>query len=365
MSLFQIDAGREWKDEERRVLFLARELRRKGYASHLIVEPDSPLCEKAAAEGLPVTPLRMRGGLKWLTWKRLARMMRKHGCRLAHFHDPVGAGVGIPASASAGVAVRVLSWTVDSAPAPGRAPVRDIDAVIAPSDGLKKVLVRGGIPEKLIEVVPLGIDFSAVTAGEPGDFVRRELGLEADDFVAGIIMPLEDERGHQTLLDAAAIVGERAPKVKIVVLGEGSLRLEFDEPGSAPSPDNVRYLLGQRMDFPEVLRSLDMFAVFSHLEGLSGPLLQAMARGLPVAAAEVGSIREIVVHRETGLLVTPRKPKALADAFLKIHLDRVLAARLAERGRDAVLDKFSVESMARKIIGVYERKTHRKGIKLG
>jgi glycosyltransferase involved in cell wall biosynthesis len=108
-----------------------------------------------------------------------------------------------------------------------------------------------------------------------------------------------------------------------------------------------------------------MFAVFSHMEGLSGLLLQAMARGLPVVAAEVGSIQEIIVHRETGLLVPPRKPKALADAFLKVHLDPKLAARLAERGRDAVLEKFSVESMARRIVGVYELKAHRKGIKLG
>lgn len=107
-----------------------------------------------------------------------------------------------------------------------------------------------------------------------------------------------------------------------------------------------------------------MFAVFSHLEGLSGPLLQAMARGLPVAAAEVGSTREIIVHRETGLLVPPRKPKAMAEAFLKVHLDRVLAARLAERGRESILEKHSVESMARRIVAVYELKAHRKGIKL-
>jgi L-malate glycosyltransferase len=364
VSLFQIDAGREWRDEERRVLVLARELRRKGYPCHLVVEPDSPLHEKAAAEGLPATPLRMRGGLKWLARKRLTRMMRRSDCRLAHFHDPVGAGIGMAAAASAGVAVRVLSWTVESAPAQGRAPVRDIDAVIAPSDGLKKVLVRSGIPGNLIQVVPLGTDFAEVTEGEAGDFVRRELGLAADDFVAGVLLPLEDELGHRALLEAAAIVRERAPKVRIVVLGEGSLRLEFDQPDSVPPSDNVRYLLGRRKDFPEILRSLDMFGVFSHLEGLSGPLLYAMARGLPVAAVEVGSIREIVVHRETGLLVPPRKPKALADAFLKLHLDRVLAARLAEKGREAVLEKYSVGSMARRIVGVYELKAHRKGIKL-
>jgi len=364
VSLFQIDAGREWRGEERRVLCLARELRRRGYPAHLVVEPDSPLHEKAAADGLKVTALRMRSGPKWLNRKRLARMMRKSACRLAHVHDPLGAAVGLPAAASAGVAVRVLSWSAESSPGSGRLPLRDVDAVIAPTEGLKKVLVRGGLAGDLVHVVSMGMDFSPFTEGEPGDFVRRELGFAAGDFVVGVIMPLEDELGHRALLEAAAIVRERAPKVRIAVLGEGSLRLELDQPEAAGPPDNVRYLMGRRKDLPEALRSLDMFVVFSHLEGLGGPLLQAMARGLPVAAPEVGSIQEIVLHRETGLLVPPRKPKPLADAILKVHLDKVLAGRLAEKGREAVLEKYSVESMARKIVAVYELKAHRKGIKL-
>jgi glycosyltransferase involved in cell wall biosynthesis len=128
--------------------------------------------------------------------------------------------------------------------------------------------------------------------------------------------------------------------------------------------DGVRYYLGFRKDLPRVLSSLNMFVVFSHLDGLGGFLIDAMASGLPVAAADVGSARDLITHRESGLLVPARSARALADAILKVQFDRNLAARLASRGRETVLEKYSAEAMARRIIGVYEYRAHRKGIKL-
>jgi glycosyltransferase involved in cell wall biosynthesis len=108
-----------------------------------------------------------------------------------------------------------------------------------------------------------------------------------------------------------------------------------------------------------------MFAVFSHLEGFGGFLIEAMASGLPVATADVGTARDIVIHRETGLLIPARNSKALADSIVKVHYDKNLASRLAVRGREAVLETYSVEAMARRIIAIYERRAHRKGVRLG
>ncbi len=128
--------------------------------------------------------------------------------------------------------------------------------------------------------------------------------------------------------------------------------------------DSVRYFLGFRKEEPRILASLNMFVVFSHLDGLGGFLIEAMASGLPAAAVDVGMARDLITHRESGLLVPPRNAKALADAILKVHFDRNLAARIAGRGQETVLEKYSAEAMARRIIGVYERRAHRKGIKL-
>jgi len=365
VSLFLVDAGREWRESQRQILCVARELRKKGYATHLVLEPGSDVLRKASEEGLSTLALRMRGRMKWSVRRHLVRAMRARGCKLAHFHETLGAGLGMAAAAAAQVPVRILSRPADSSPLEGRLPFAAIDAVIAGSDGVRSILVRGGIAEARIEVVPPGLDFTRFTSQPPDDLIRRELGFEPDEFLVGAVLPLEDERGHRALLEAAAIVRGQAPKVTVVVLGEGSLRLEASETEAGPAMDGVRYFLGFGKEAPRILASLDMFVVFSHLDGLGGHLIEAMASGLPVAAADVGAARDIITHRETGLLVPPRNAKALADAVLKVHFDRNLAARLAGRGREAVLEKYSAEAMARRIIAIYEWRAHRKGVKLG
>jgi glycosyltransferase involved in cell wall biosynthesis len=235
---------------------------------------------------------------------------------------------------------------------------------VAGSEGIKSILVRGGVAEAKVEVVPPGVDFSPFTTQAPDDLVRRELGLGPEDFLVGVVMPLEDERGQAALIEAAALARASAPKVTVVVLGEGSLRLDAGEGADVPSLEGMRYFLGFRGETPRVMASLDMFAVFSHLDGLGGVLIDAMAGGLPVAAVDVGMARDLIIHRENGLLVPARNAKALADAILKVHFDRTLAARLAARGRETVLEKYSVEAMARRVVGVYEYRAHRKGLKL-
>lgn len=363
MSFFLVDAGREWRERQRQVLAVARELRAKNYEVHLILEPGSEILRKAVEEGLPAHALGMRGRLGWLVRRKLARAMRSRGCKVAHFHDTVSAELGLPAAAAVQVPVRVLSRPADSSPLEGRLPFPSIDAVIAGSDAVRSILLNGGVAEANVEVIPLGTDFSRFTSQGPDDLVRRELGLGPDDFLVGAVLPLEDERGLQALLEAAAIAHGQAPKVKVVVLGEGSFRLEAG--GSGPATDAVRFYLGFRKDAPRILASLNMFVVFSHLDGLGGYLIEAMVCGLPVAAADVGTARDLVTHRETGLLVPVRNARALADAIAKVHFDKNLAARLAARGREAILERYSAESMARRIVGVYERRAHRKGVKLG
>ena len=80
---------------------------------------------------------------------------------------------------------------------------------------------------------------------------------------------------------------------------------------------------------------------------------------------QAGGVTDVLAHRETGLLVPPWDPKSLADAVLKLYLDRSLAARLAQRGQEAVRERYSVEAMARRIIAFYDRLASRKGVKLG
>ena len=368
MSLFQIDAGREWRGGQRQSLYLARELKAKGYSFHFVVQPESPLHEKAAAEGLPVLPLEMKSELSFGAARRLAKMMKRERCVLAHFHDAHAVSVGGMACRRANVPIRIISRRVDF---PLKTNIfskkkytQDIDRIIAISDGVKDVLLKGGIAPGVIDVVPSGIDFSPFDAVTDRNFLRAEFGFAPDAFLAGIVAALEDHKGHRYLIEAARLIKARAPRAKIIVVGKGSLQLELDRQARDLQVDDLVYFLGFREDVPRILASLDVFVLSSHLEGLGTSIMDAMASRLPVVATAVGGIPEVVSDGETGLLVAPRSPEALADAIVRLYLDRPLARRLGERGCEVVHEKFSAEAMARRIIEIYERIAHKKGIKL-
>jgi L-malate glycosyltransferase len=365
LSLFQIDAGLEWRGGQRQAFFLARELRRRGTPFKFVVQPDSPLHVKAAEAGLPVLPLRMKNEFDLWAILRLAGAMRRAKCRLAHFHDAHGLSVGSAAASLARVPIRVISRRVDFPIKSLRKYVKNIDVVIAISEEVKKVLVQGGVPDRLVEVVPSGIDFEPFREVKEKDFLRREFGFTPDDYLVGIVAQLEDHKGHRDLIDAAKILKDHAPKIKIVIVGEGSLRMTLDQQAHELKVDDIVYFLGFREDVPRILASLDLFVLSSRMEGLGSSLMDAMASRLPVVATQAGGIPEVVIHRETGLLVPPRDPLALAQAILKVYLDKALANRLAHRGFEVVHEKFSAEAMARKIILIYERLASQKGVQIG
>jgi glycosyltransferase involved in cell wall biosynthesis len=365
LSLFLIDAGKEWRGGQRQVLFLARELRKTKHPFWLAVQRGGPLHEKAAKEGLPLLPLKMRNEADLLAVLRLAAAMRRRRCALAHFHDAHGAGLGTRAAGLAKVPLRVISRRVDFPLQSKSKYVKEIDAIIAISEGVKKVLVEDGIPAGLVEVIPSGIDFSPFEEVRDRDFLRREFHFAPDDYLVGIVAQLEDHKGHRYLLDAARILKSQVPRMKFIIVGAGSLRLDLDRQAHDLHIDDIVYFLGFREDVPRLLASLDLFVLSSHMEGLGSSLMDAMASRLPVVATTAGGIPEVVIDHETGLLVPPRDPAALAQAILKVCLDKALATRLARRGYEVVHEKFSAESMARRIIAVYERLAAKKGVSLG
>jgi glycosyltransferase involved in cell wall biosynthesis len=367
LSLFHIDAGREWRGGQRQSLLLVRELVRRGHTVWFIVQPHSPLHEKALAENLPVWPLRMRSEFGLIAVLRLAWRMKRRRCVLAHFHDAHAVSVGSMAAGLAKVPVRVIARRVDFPLKKNvlsrRKYFEKTDAIIAISDGVKRVLVQSGINPLRVSVVPSGIDFSAYREELPRDFLQKECGFDPGDYLVGIVAQLEDHKGHRYLIEAANILREKTRKLKIVIVGEGSLRMELNKQAQNLHVKDIVYFMGFRADIPRILASLDLFVLSSHLEGLGSSIMDAMACRLPVVATRTGGIPELVKNGETGLLVPPRNPEALAEAILTLYRDKRLAARLARAGYEYVHQQFSAEAMADKTIAVYDRIAAAKGVR--
>jgi glycosyltransferase involved in cell wall biosynthesis len=102
--------------------------------------------------------------------------------------------------------------------------------------------------------------------------------------------------------------------------------------------------LGVRDDIPDLLGAADLGLLSSHQEGFSNALLELMAAGLPVVATDVGGNREAVIDGETGILVPPRSPNALAQAIVDLANDAEARTRFGAAGRRRVSQEFSLDS---------------------
>lgn len=368
MSLFHIDAGKEWRGGQRQSLYLVKELKKRGYPVYFVVQPKSPLNKIAAETDVPLLPLKIRHEFDLFSVLRLAIAMRRKNCLLAHFHDAHSVSVGSAAASLAKVPLRIVSRRVDFPLKKNilshRKYTRNIDAVVAISEGVKKVLVEGRLPPERIEVIPSGIDFSPYKEYSSSHYLRREFSFSSDDYLVGMVAHLADHKGHKYLIRATKILKKHTDKIKVIIVGEGPLRMELDREARDSKVEDIVFFLGFREDIPRILSSLDLFVLSSYLEGLGSSILDAMACGLPVVATRTGGIPEVVIHRKTGLLVPSRNPQALAKAILKLYEDRELACRLGENGYEMVRQKFSAESMTDKMIHLYQRLAKEKGIRL-
>ncbi len=368
MSLFQLDAGREWGGGQRQALLLSMALKQSGHSIQLCVQPGSPLHKKATEASVPVLPVRMRGEMDVFAVLRLAHLMKRKKCRLVHFHDAHSLAVGSAAASLAKVPVRVISRRV-TYPLRGnyfshRKYTKDIDVLIAVSQDVKKVLIDGGIDPAKIRVIPDGIDYSLFDEAASSEYLRRELSFEPDDFLVGIVAHLADIKGHKYLIKATQILKEKTSKIKVIIVGSGPLRMELGKQVKETDVEDIVFFLGFREDIPQILASLDLFVLTSYQEGLGSSILDAMACRLPVVATRVGGIPEVVVHEETGLLVPPRRSISLAKAIFRIYANRDLGEKLGQKGYELVHRKFSAKAMASRIILEYEHIAEEKNIKL-
>ncbi len=304
MNLFQIDAGKEWRGGQRQSLFLAKELKRRGLPFFFVVQPESPLHQKACEAELPVLPIKIRNEFDLLAVLRLAWAMKRRKCLLAHFHDAHSVAVGSIAASLAKVPFRIITRRVDFPLKrnyfSGRKYSKNVNAIIAISEGVKKVLVEGGVDPENIEVISSGIDFSPFEEDsfvlKFSNYLRREFSFAPDDYLVGIVAHLADHKGHEYLIEATKILKEHTPKIKMIIVGEGPLRMELDRQAKELNVEDIVFFLGFREEVAKILFSLDLFVLSSYLEGLGSTILDAMACRLPVVATKVGGIPEVVIH---------------------------------------------------------------------
>jgi glycosyltransferase involved in cell wall biosynthesis len=200
---------------------------------------------------------------------------------------------------------------------------------------------RVGLPADKIDVVHYGLDEPPAAWGTnpPDD------DADPDERILLAVCRLEPQKGVDVAIEALTQV----PNARLVVLGEGPERTKLE----ALARDlGVRVSLPGRV--PDVAAWLQRADVLVHpvrWEGFGLALLEAMLASLPVVATAVSSIPEIVTDGETGLLVPPDDPGALAGAINRVLED---PGTFGERGYARARSEFSVERMVDRTLAVYD-----------
>jgi glycosyltransferase involved in cell wall biosynthesis len=206
-----------------------------------------------------------------------------------------------------------------------------------------------GLPAGKLRTVHYGLDAPPEPWGPPGG---PELPDDAPVLLA--IARLVPQKGVDVALEATAVVRERHPDVRLVVLGSGPLRHDLEELAARRGLSDAVAFPGRVGDVAWWLRRAAMVVHPARWEGFGLALLEAMLCARPVVATAVSSIPEIVVDGETGLLVPPEDPRAFAAAVASLLDDPARADRLGEAGKARAREEFSVARMTERTLAVYE-----------
>lgn len=336
-----------------------------------VLSEKGPIGELIEKMGIPVFPLgRMkRNQFDYGIIRDLKEIMRREKVQLVHTHLYDGGKYGRLAARLAGVPAIVHTvhniyvkrrtkhhWI-------NRGLSRFTDRFIAVSGAVKESMVQYDhiSPEK-IQVLYNGIDLTQMDVSEDRKEIRKALGIKPDEVVVGVIARLEEQKGHKVLLEALSLIPQLPDTLKVLLVGDGKLRLFLEEETRKRGFSTCVLFLGTRKPVFPILSALDLFLLPSLWEGFSVALLEAMAMGLPVIATRVGGAEEVITSGQEGLLIPPGNPQNLAEAIQEAlaHLERF--QQMAGRGRERVRQNFSEERHLTLLQELYQEVLTAKGI---
>jgi glycosyltransferase involved in cell wall biosynthesis len=240
---------------------------------------------------------------------------------------------------------------------------RVTDVIVANSEAVKADVVRQErVEPSRVRVIYNGVDASRYESRVDPAY-RAKLGIPDGGAIVSVVARLFDYKGHQFFLEACRDICRRWPTTTFLLIGDGPLRRTLEQMTRTLGLQRQVRFLGTRSDVPELLALTDVAVLPSLEEGFPNAILEAMAAAKPVVATLVGGIPEAVVHGETGLLVPPRDPSALAGAIGRLLDDPGLRTAMGLAGKQRIAERFTFARMVMEMEALYEERLNAAGYK--
>jgi glycosyltransferase involved in cell wall biosynthesis len=331
------------------------------YVPHLVgLKNEDEATRALRAEGIPVRMMG-RSPLDPRLIADIGKEIESTRARILHVHGYAASNFGRIAARKAGIPLVLHEHFADpNMPVYQKIPdlfLRNLTGhAIAVSQSTADFLIRDRfVPEDRVNVVFNGapLDQFAPRPRDDGYAIRGELGIEMTAPVITTIGRLNAQKGHATLIAAAARVIARAPAARFLVVGDGDLLESLKAQAATLGIADAVVFAGHRRDVPEILAATDVLCISSNYEGTPLVLFEAMAAGKAVVSTAVDGCREVIQDKRTGLLVPPQDPEKLGAALLKVIEDVPLRARL-EKAAQTASKRYDIVECMRLMQQIYD-----------
>jgi glycosyltransferase involved in cell wall biosynthesis len=223
------------------------------------------------------------------------------------------------------------------------------DLIIANSEAGRRDLIAKGVRADRIVVVRNGIDLAPFLALAPRDGAPASRRL-------GMVAQMESRKDQAGLVRAFASLAAAFPDARLVLAGDGRLRVAVEQVVRDLAVEGRVDLPGTVDDPRSIYGTLDLYVQASASEeGTSNSIVEAMASGLPVVATDVGGNSEVVEDGVTGRIVPPHRPDRLAAAIAELLRDSGLRRRMGDAGRERAVRHHTRDALVRSTLEVYAR----------
>ncbi len=346
MRIVHVLHSRGYGGAENHALVLMKGQRAAGHEVTFAGLADSWLGRACVDAGIPVYHVRMAGVYDlWSAWQ-LRRFVHRWGADIVHGHLIRGARY---AGLAGHLRRRPLAICTAHATT-ARTHMSRCAHIIAVSEAVRQAVIGAGYKAANVSTIWNGMPDGPAEADRAA--LRAELGIPAGQRAWVNTGRFNADKAQDLLVQAWLALPEAAKAdMGLYLIGDADNAYGHEVRARVAGDPRVHFL-GYRQDVQRILPAFDAYALSSRREALGLSIIEAMAASLPVVAARVGGVPEVVVDGETGCLVQANDAQALAAGMARL-LDPALGRQWGLAGRKRYLAHFTDRGMAQAILDLY------------